>query len=439
MIFKKVVGMVIITTVVFSSSAIRITHASTNYYSAQVSLVNDEKNIIHLQSTDKTAKLEELYEIDGTNENAGYKQLKGYPNENEFAVYFQANDGMLNIVTEDLRNINLDEVVTWYYNGYEYHNTKKQLFSFFSDTSAFSSQIGISMNVLSRNWFMETFGDTYQQWIKQLCFSNDGQILVQRYKGISMGAPNENSALKPDTVIEKPKTGFAETNDGLAFEVYNNDGKLIGRCTQGDDTYFIVARLSKLKELPPRLADGWINMAVLSNIYSYDIKVDKDDIVFSTNPIVTDYEEYLRLNLPQGWFKGDSKDAEVNGVRVKKYILEQKNIETEWVDINTLNDKFGVFQAVVNGIDDLKLYGSYDSQSGKNKLLFDAKWPTNWQNEVSQKELNIDGLRVKRENNVNLFNVEDLKKLNILNIDRSKLERTLYFNIADLQKIGFIK
>lgn len=68
--------------------------------------------------------------------------------------------------------------------------------------------------------------------------------------------------------------------------------------------------------------------------------------------------------------------------------------------------------------------------------LFKGQWPTNWQDSDNQKEVNIDGLRVKRENNINYFNFEDLKKLNI--VPKPKKSFVIYLNIADLQKIGLI-
>lgn len=175
----------------------------------------------------------------------------------------------------------------------------------------------------------------------------------------------------------------------------------------------------------------------MQKIYSLEIKEDGNDLVFQTDPSVTNYKEFLRLKLPNGWLTDDTKEAKVNGVKLKKYTIEDNMLSSEWIDKRTLDEEYGIYCGIGDSIDGFKLYSPYDFDTITRSVLFSGTWPSEWQENKDQIETDVDGLRIKRENNLDYFNVRDLQKFNIL--PNSQSARVIYLNIKDLQEIGLIK
>lgn len=124
----------------------------------------------------------QLYAVPGSGKYADYMMLKGYEGEDKFQIYFQGDSNSFMTTVEDLRNINLNEVITWQYNGVYYKSTRKELYSFFSDSSKLRSLLGTSSGeVFSSNWFKSTFGQVYLDWLEGMQFSAEASNLVTEY------------------------------------------------------------------------------------------------------------------------------------------------------------------------------------------------------------------------------------------------------------------
>ena len=134
--------------------------------------------------------------------------------------------------------------------------------------------------------------------------------------------------------------------------------------------------------------------------------------------------------------KDENKEAKANGIKIKKYIIPDNRFTKTWIDSETLYKEFDIQCTIGDTIEEFQFYAPYNMKTYVRPKLFKGQWPKNWQDSDNQKEVNIDGLRVKRENDINYFNFEDLKKLNI--VPKPKQSFMIYLNIADLQNIGLI-
>lgn len=410
---------------------------TSNVFAAGENLSANGKVDISLQSTSQLASSSNLYTVDGTGQYRGYKMLKGYPNENKFQVYYSGDINSYSISFLDLRGINLNEVVTWTYNGVTHRNTKGELYNLFSDGTWIKSQLGVSGGTLSEEWFQKVFGNTYEEWVEGMTYFCDAESLVEEYfEKTGQSRIINNVTLTPDFQYEI-KTDFKEVDGETYFQAYDKQGNLLGNYSDGDDYNLIIAKYEGLKTLPPKLSDGWINTDLLQEIYGLEIKEDGNDLVFQTDPSVTNYQEFLRLNLPNGWLTDDTLEAKVNGVKLKKYTIEDNMLSSEWIDRRTLDEEYGIYCGIGDSIDDFKLYSPYDFDTITRSVLFSGTWPSEWQENKDQIETDVDGLRIKRENNLDYFNVRDLQKFSIL--PNSQSTRVIYLNIKDLQEIGLIK
>ena len=128
-----------------------------------------------------------LYTEPGQGEYAGYSRLRGYAYDDKYPIYFQGQLGSYNYVTD--HNDNLNDICTWTYNGVTYKNTRGDCYNFFSDTTYFQSYYSsFSNEVLSINWFKETFGKIYDDWFAYRAFeSGNSGDLVERYLEMQNG------------------------------------------------------------------------------------------------------------------------------------------------------------------------------------------------------------------------------------------------------------
>lgn len=145
-----------------------------------------------MESTNKMADSSKLYAVDGVGKYKDYRMLKGYPGENEFQIYFKGDVSSYMATYEDLRSIDINEVIIWEHNNISYRNTRSELYSFFSDTSWFRSKFGVGEETLSHEWFMNTFGDVFVDWMKGIAYSNDASRLAGKYLEKESGIEYEN-------------------------------------------------------------------------------------------------------------------------------------------------------------------------------------------------------------------------------------------------------
>lgn len=249
---------------------------------------------IYMESTDKMASLDRLYVADGADKYTGYKMLKGYPGENKFQIYFQGNVDSYMATYEDLRYINLDEVISWAYKDNSYKNTRKDLYEFFSDTSWFRSNLGIDSSVLSHDWFMKTFGEVYGDWMQGIAYSNDASRLVGEYLGRLSGVKKVNRYETANMEVSKVSSDLENSNER------NADG-IVSHNTEYDI-----------------ISNDWITEQELE---SKNISFSLSDIDTKNNIIrysfysKTPYKKIFEIEIPNGW-KGN--EIVSNKIRVKK-------------------------------------------------------------------------------------------------------------------------
>lgn len=173
-----------------------------------------------------------LYATDATGKYAGYKMLHGYPEQDQFQIYFKVTTNgsieQYHITYEDLRGINLNERITWKYNGKTYTHTRSQLYEFFSDTTWFRNNLnGIGDYTLTHEWFVDTFGDVYLEWAEGMYFDADGWVYEYMNQNRKPAPGEPYVSLTPDAVVvpveEQPKEPTAdEVIRAIEEKMYNN-------------------------------------------------------------------------------------------------------------------------------------------------------------------------------------------------------------------------
>lgn len=151
---------------------------------------------------EETASSSALQVVDGEGDYAGYKRLTGYSDEDKYAIYFKGDQNSYRTTIEDLRGIDLNERVSWTYDGVSYSHTRRQLYGLFLDTTWFQSNLGMSNDLLSVSWFEQTFGSVYDDWFEGMSYSNEAARWVQRYFDQSAPKTRSNITLTPDAVVE---------------------------------------------------------------------------------------------------------------------------------------------------------------------------------------------------------------------------------------------
>lgn len=130
---------------------------------------------------------EQIYEVDGTGEYAGYKRLVGYPSADKYAIYYRGSYDSYEVTHTDLEQTNLQEKINWTYNGKVYTNTRSQLYSFFSDITKLEGLLGQSKGIINQEWLEQTFGETYQDWFYQGLYSQEAASIVEKYLQLKEG------------------------------------------------------------------------------------------------------------------------------------------------------------------------------------------------------------------------------------------------------------
>ena len=178
---------------------------------------------ILLESTELMANVYDLYSTDATGSYSGYKQLHGYPNEDEFSIYYKGTSSSNETTYEDNRGLNLNAVYRWSYNGVTYRNTRRELYGFFFDTARFSSNYAIDGGVLSSSWFESTFGQVYSDWMDTVGYSCDASHLVSKYLENLEGIHFRQQDLTPDAVISYMQE-WTSVDNLHSFDVVFDEG-----------------------------------------------------------------------------------------------------------------------------------------------------------------------------------------------------------------------
>lgn len=121
-----------------------------------------------------------FYAVEGKGQYAGYMQLKGHPEEDKYEIYFQGSQSSFHVKSVDIRNINMNEKIKWTYNGKSYVSTKKELHSFFVDSLKLNNFVGTNYTFTDQ-WYSDTFGDVYTEWLVGFAIENDAARWVQQY------------------------------------------------------------------------------------------------------------------------------------------------------------------------------------------------------------------------------------------------------------------
>lgn len=379
-----------------------------------------------------------LYTVDATGEYDGYKILKGHAKEKEFDVYFKGEPDSYSYFTKQLKKVNLNEVITWKFDNYTFKNTRLELYNFFADTGELSTLIGDRNTMFSQEWLRNTFGKVYSDWIDRNSYLDEAERLVREYF-IQTGSItiDDTPILTPDFIFVEEQKSFVDYGGTIGFRAYDDSGKLIGEFYDSDDSNQILAMLEDYKELPPRLSDGWINSDLLSKIYGFQINEKNNEIIFEKNISNGNKKEVLRLKLPKDWKTSDQLTSKVDDVGLKKYVMEKRTVEGEWIDQQSLYEMHDILVTMGDTLDDFRFTGPHDMELGYRKEIYSGKWPSRWERNKDQNEVNLNGLRVMRKNHMNCFHIETLQKMNIM--PKPKREFVTYMNILDLQKIGLIK
>ena len=119
-------------------------------------------------------------------EYAGYQMLKGYENEDLYRVYFKdhSKDNITSyqVIHENLKKVDMNEVITFEYRGERRQSTSKQLYQMFNEASKLHTfKTALDDREFSQTWFSETFGEVYQDWFDDGLYSEEAGRLVEQY------------------------------------------------------------------------------------------------------------------------------------------------------------------------------------------------------------------------------------------------------------------
>lgn len=119
-------------------------------------------------------------------EYAGYQMLKGYENEDLYRVYFKdhSKDNITSyqVIHENLKKVDMNEVITFEYRGERRQSTRKQLYQMFNEASKLHTfKTALDDREFSQTWFSETFGEVYQDWFNDQLYSQEASRLVNKY------------------------------------------------------------------------------------------------------------------------------------------------------------------------------------------------------------------------------------------------------------------
>lgn len=147
---------------------------------------------VHMSYADTVVHINNLYTVNGTGKYKGFRQLKGYPYESKFSIYFkESNESKGQIVSFETATVdkaNLNQIVTWKYKGKSYRNKRSEIYNFFSGVSKLSSLVNDGS--YSLDWMSKTFGKVYDDWMFYQTVSGDASNIVEAFIDEERGITN---------------------------------------------------------------------------------------------------------------------------------------------------------------------------------------------------------------------------------------------------------
>jgi hypothetical protein len=203
-----------------------------------------------------------LSTIDGKGKYAGYKQLQGYTDSDQYSIYFKGNAKSYSVKTEDLRGINLSEIITWKHDGKTYKTSKKDLHAFFVDTAKFKNFLGYTDYTFTDAWYSDTFGDVYTEWAKGFGYENEAARWVQKYFDQTNPSSGSITTLTPDTE-------FVPVDEPMKEPTIEEVIEGINKLTE-----------SQLSSEEREFLSTWISQNELKNKYSISASLSIESIDF---------------------------------------------------------------------------------------------------------------------------------------------------------------
>lgn len=252
-----------------------------------------------------TADSDGFYVVKGTGEHSGYMELKGYPDEDKYRIYFKGDASSYHVTYDDLRGIDLNEIIAWESNGENYQSKRSDLYVYFSDTTWFRNNLnGITDYTLTTEWFMDTFGDTYSEWSRGLLgYSSEASRFVQDYFEQTSPSGKGNVTLTPDAefevIGEDPNEVFKEQGEEASLDFLNKQIEAA------------------------KITETWIDEDTLYRKADISIGADASGNPILDRIIYGPYELAGRkklhaYTLPENWQTGDQNETIVGGIRMKR-------------------------------------------------------------------------------------------------------------------------
>ncbi len=193
---------------------------------------------IYLYYNGTLVDINNLYAVNGTGKYKGYQQLKGYPYESKFSIYFidSSKGQIISFKTVTVDKANLNQIITWKYNGRTFKSKRTDIYSFFSGTSKLSSLVNDGS--YSLDWLAKTFGKVYYDWLFYQSVSEDASKIVERFiekeRGITntfntdeikiIGELPEPEPIDPDGITEYSE-GPLGSSDQKPYDSNNQDNQ----------------------------------------------------------------------------------------------------------------------------------------------------------------------------------------------------------------------
>ncbi|WP_248924437.1 copper amine oxidase N-terminal domain-containing protein [Paenibacillus hamazuiensis] len=370
-----------------------------------------------------------MYSVPAEGDMAGWMLLKGHPYEGNYEIYYTTDGKSLSVTSKDIRNLDMNEKFSWVDEfGQTRVSTRQQLYTL----------MGTLRKVADDDWLLSRFGDLYMEYVDSYVIHPENLVTQYLKETGQMKPIDSNVILKPGVDLKTkevtPTAGYNKYADGtVVFYAYDKYGNYRGEFIDRDDRNY-VEYLRNNRTEPPKLSDKWMSLNVLQKIYEAEVSVDSQTLILKNAK-----EEIMHLSLPADWNRADVKETKINNIRIKKYSPEQNATSEKWIDLGALKEKAGITMSITDSVDDLALYGPYDEKLGKSPKLFDMKFPKSWSTSTKEDAINVNGLRVKKENDTYYFFVEDLVRLKILTDSSEKREFSIYLNVDDLVSAGLLK
>ncbi len=216
----------------------------------------------HLSYNDTPVDINNLYTVNGAGEYKGYRQLKGYPYESKFSIYFKdtSKGHIISFETVTVDKANLNEIIKWKYNGKTFKSKRSDIYSFFSGTSRLSSLVNDGS--YSLNWLAKTFGKVYYDWLFYESVSQDASKIVENFINKERGIINTFNTGEIEIIGELPEPQPIDL-DGITEYL---EGPLDSSNSKTDNTDNQARPNSNAKYL--KFREQWISEADLSDEYN---------------------------------------------------------------------------------------------------------------------------------------------------------------------------